>query len=172
MALLDEVRLAVRVSDETFDAELIAHVAAAMTDLRRVGVRESLLDPASLSPLAKAAVIQWVKADFGYDNPEAARFRESYREIARSLVCSSANECDETEDAYLTMEEFTASIVAALTPTDSSTDGSTTEPSTDGSTTEPSTDGTTTEPSTDGTTTEPSTDDTTGTEEPGGTDEP
>lgn len=105
MALLDEVKIACRVSSDVFDTELEAYISAALMDMRRAGVREELLSPASVSPMAKAAIFQWCKAYYGYDNPEAERFMESYREILRSLLNSRANECDE-EDAYDDLRDY------------------------------------------------------------------
>ena len=49
MALLDEVKVACRVSSDAFDTELEAYISAALMDMRRAGVREELLPPDSVS---------------------------------------------------------------------------------------------------------------------------
>ena len=109
MALLDEVKVACRVSSDAFDTELEAYISAALMDMRRAGVREELLPPVSVSPLAKAAIFQWCKAFYGYDNPEAQRFMESYREILRALLNSRANECDEP-DSYDDLRSYMETV--------------------------------------------------------------
>lgn len=95
MSLIDDVKLALRVSEDDFDDEVLGLMRAALMDMRRTGVREELLDPVSPSPLAKMAVIQYCKANFGYDNPEADRFMASYRQTVADLLNSSSNECDD-----------------------------------------------------------------------------
>ena len=113
MSLLDEVRLATRTSSDAFDAELLALVAAALSDMRRAGVREELLEPARLAPMAKSAVLCYVKASFGYDNSEALRFMASYRQTLADLLNSSANMCaDESDDEGL--NDFDSTIQSAL----------------------------------------------------------
>ena len=84
------------------DDELIDHLAAALSDLRRAGVREGLLEPSSLHPMAKEAVLLYVKAHYGYDNPEAQRFIDSYDATVNKLLNSSHNECadDDSRAAY------------------------------------------------------------------------
>ena len=107
----------VRVSGDAFDAEIKANVAAAMSDMRRAGVRESLLDPAALHPLAWSAVTLYLKARFGYDNPEAPRFMESYRQVVTDLLNSAANECaDEDEDRISTYASSVMSALDAMEP--------------------------------------------------------
>lgn len=112
MSLLDEVRTALRVSpmplpDESgnepysdawqptytsdFDGEIQTLIDAALADLTRVGIVPSLLDPDSIDPLAKMAVVLYAKAHFGYDNDEAARFAESYQRVVVDMLNSTAN---------------------------------------------------------------------------------
>lgn len=93
MSLLDDVRMAVRTVTDATDDELLDHIAAALSDLRRVGVREELLEPSSLHPLAKEAVVLYTKAAYGYDNPEAQRFLDSYDRTVHGLLNSAHNEC-------------------------------------------------------------------------------
>lgn len=93
--LLDEVRTALRVTSEMTDSEIQAWIAAAIADMRRVGIREELLDEENLAALPKAAVILYVKSMYGYDNSEAQRFLAAYRATVASLMNSKANVCDE-----------------------------------------------------------------------------
>jgi len=113
MSLLDDARLWTRVTDEVFDPELRGLIAAALTDMRRTGVREVLLDPSAPAPLARQAVMLYVKAMFGYDNSEATRFMDAYRQTVSDLLNSAANMCaDEDDDADV--EGYAAMVEDAL----------------------------------------------------------
>lgn len=112
MALLDDVRTALRVSPvpiddpegrspeedgweptytSDYDDEIQDLVNAALADMTRVGIVASLLDPDNVGPLAKQAVKLYAKAHFGYDNDEAERFSESYERTLVDLMNSTAN---------------------------------------------------------------------------------
>lgn len=91
MALIDEVRLAVRTSSKATDAEIQMWVDAALADMLRVGVASDLLEQESLAALPKAAVVCYVKAHYGYDIEERAQFDQSYRDIVVNLMHSKAN---------------------------------------------------------------------------------
>lgn len=91
MSLLDDAKLALRVSGTVFDAEIEMLVDAARADLRRIGVRERLLEEGYENSLVRTAVCCYCKANFGYDVKERAQFEESYRRIAVDLANSSAN---------------------------------------------------------------------------------
>jgi len=98
MSLLDDARLWTRVTDEVFDPELRGLIAAALTDMRRTGVREHLLEPGALYPLAKQAVMLYVKAMFGYDNSESTKFMQAYHQTVADLLNSAANMCADEDD--------------------------------------------------------------------------
>ena len=102
--LLDEVRTALRVTSEMTDSEIQAWIAAAIADMRRVGIRDELLVEEELAALPKAAVILYAKAMYGYDNAEAPRFLSAYRATVASLLNSSANVCQQ-EDTTTTSDE-------------------------------------------------------------------
>ena len=128
MALLDDVRTALRVSpipldDEAgrapysdgweptfasdFDDEIQDLIDAALADLTRVGIVPSLLDPDSLHPLAKRAVVAYAKAHYGYDNDEATRFIESYERTVIDMANSTANiECWRVSMADCVVEDI------------------------------------------------------------------
>ena len=91
MALTDDVKVALRVSSNAYDAEVAALVAAALADMRRVGVPDAALSEESPDPLARMAVLLFCKARFGYDNDEAPRFEESYRQTVADLANSPAS---------------------------------------------------------------------------------
>ena len=92
MALLDEMRTSLRVVSDMTDDEIQMWVDAAIADMRRCGVKDSLLEQESLSPLAKSAVTCFVKGQYGYDNDEAPRFMDTYRMLLVGLLNSKSNE--------------------------------------------------------------------------------
>lgn len=87
-SLLQEVKVALRVSSSKTDAEVSAWVSAAIADMRRVGVAPERLSADKMDPLCKAAVLLYVKGMFGFDNSEAPRFIESYRLLVSELINS------------------------------------------------------------------------------------
>lgn len=88
MALVDDVKVALRVSSDAYDSEVEGLIAAAKRDLDRVGVPAEMLSVGSEDALAKMAVTLYCKAHFGYDNSEAGRFMESYRQIVADMLNS------------------------------------------------------------------------------------
>lgn len=85
MALLDEVKVALRVTSDAFDTEIRGLIEAAKRDLNRVGVDEALVDS---DPLAKMAVVLFAKSRFGYDNSDASRFEDAYRQTVVDILNS------------------------------------------------------------------------------------
>lgn len=79
--MLESVKLALRLSGDAFDEEVQGLIDAASRDLQEVGVTP---DPAN--PLVKRAIITYCKSEFGYDNPDAPRFMESYAHLKVSLM--------------------------------------------------------------------------------------
>jgi hypothetical protein len=90
--LIDDVRVALRVTSTMTDVEVDALIEGAIADMRRVGIRDELLERESLSPLAKAAVVMWCKANYGFDNSEGPTYFERYKWLVTSMVNSSMNE--------------------------------------------------------------------------------
>ncbi|MBR3327918.1 MAG: hypothetical protein IKG22_11415 [Atopobiaceae bacterium] len=89
MALIDDIKLSLRVTTDALDAEVQAYIDAALYDMERVGVDLDLLT--SDNAFVKTAIIAYCKAQFGYDNSEARRFDEAYRRIVCDLLNSSEN---------------------------------------------------------------------------------
>lgn len=87
MALLDEVKVALRVTSDALDPEIAMWIDAAKADMHRVGVPRDLLYDGVMDPYVQAAVTLYVKANFGYDNDEAQRFESTYRQ----MVCDILN---------------------------------------------------------------------------------
>lgn len=91
MALLDEVRRAVRVSDGYYDDELKTLIDTALFDMENKGVDPDFIHGKNgeYPPIVKQAVVLYAKANFGLDNEDAPRFAEAYR----LTVCSLLNSC-------------------------------------------------------------------------------
>lgn len=88
MSLIDDVKVALRVTSDAFDPEVEMLVEAALRDLERVGIPGELLVDGPTDPLVRAAVCMYAKAHFGFDNSEAPRFDESYRQIVKDVLNS------------------------------------------------------------------------------------
>lgn len=88
MALLDDVKVALRISPDTtaFDGEVQDLIEAAKADLRLAGVAEAKLDGSD--PLVKRAVITYSKAHFGWDVPDAERLERAYEMLKAHLTLS------------------------------------------------------------------------------------
>ena len=81
MALIDDVKKQLRITTSEFDTEVNGLIDAAKKDLETVGVYS--ID--ENDPLIKNAIILYAKANFGYDNPEADRFQETYENIKNKI---------------------------------------------------------------------------------------
>ncbi len=71
-----------------FDEEIKELIIAARADLTGIGILPSKAYD-DTDPLTRRAVILYVKAEFGLDNPDAQRYRESFDQIKRHLALSS-----------------------------------------------------------------------------------
>lgn len=87
MATLSEVKIALRVSNTALDGEITDLIAAARQDLILSGVLASKANSTTDS-LIKRAVVTYVKAHFGWDNPEAERFLSAYVMLKQHLTLS------------------------------------------------------------------------------------
>ena len=95
MALVDDIKVSLRVSTDAMDAEVEMLIGAALYDMERAGVNPALLeidDEGCISnKFVKTAVTSYCKANFGYDVSEAARFSDTYYRIVCDLLNSSEN---------------------------------------------------------------------------------
>lgn len=90
MSLIDDVKVSLRVTSSAFDTEVQMLIDAAIADMGRVGVDEALLSTTTPGDLVNVAIHCYAKANFGYDNPEAGRFNEMYRQTVCDLINSPA----------------------------------------------------------------------------------
>ena len=86
MALLDDVKKALRASDAEYNTEVQDLIDTAKLDLEITGVLAiKILDT---DALIKRAITVYCKANFGYNNPDADRLTQSYSSLKSHLVLS------------------------------------------------------------------------------------
>ncbi len=85
MATLSEVKIALRVSNTALDGEITDLIAAARQDLILSGVLASKANSTTDS-LIKRAVVTYVKAHFGWDNPDHERLLSAYNQLKLHLT--------------------------------------------------------------------------------------
>jgi hypothetical protein len=96
LALLDDVKAALRISaaNTAYNTEVSDLIAAATADLKLSGVTaEKAVDT---NTLIKRAITAYVKANFGWNNPDAERLQKSYEMLKNHLTLS-------TEYAFFTI---------------------------------------------------------------------
>ena len=80
-------RKAIRITNNKFDDEISDLIGAARTDLLLGGILlNKVCDEKDY--LIKRAIMSYVKAEFGLDNSDAAKYRESYDMLKRHLMLS------------------------------------------------------------------------------------
>ena len=86
MTLLDRARRELRIASNAFDAEIQDLLDAAALDLQQVNIRaDAISDP---DALVRRALLTYVKAHFGWDNPDHERLVNSYTGIKQHLRLS------------------------------------------------------------------------------------
>lgn len=90
--MLEDVKNALRISDNDFDNEIRDLIEAAKSDLETSGVASSFIREDKNGPLIKNAIINFCKAEFGYDNPDSDRFRRAYESLKIKLALRSKEE--------------------------------------------------------------------------------
>jgi uncharacterized phage protein (predicted DNA packaging) len=85
MAMLDDVKIALRVSHTALNSEITDLIAAARQDLILSGILPAKAN-SDTDALIKRVVITYVKAHFGYDNPDHERFLNAYHQLKLHLT--------------------------------------------------------------------------------------
>jgi uncharacterized phage protein (predicted DNA packaging) len=85
MAMLDNVKVALRVSHTSLDTEIIDLIAAARQDLILSGVLSAKAN-SDTDTLIKRAIVTYVKAHFGMDNPDYERLVMAYEKLKTHLT--------------------------------------------------------------------------------------
>lgn len=90
MALLDDVKVACRVTTDTFDDELSDLILAGFADIGITDVRKSILNEGCCPALVKRAVLTYCKMNFGQvEDGVYDRLKASYDEQKSQLLMSS-----------------------------------------------------------------------------------
>ena len=87
MPILDDIKIALRISNTAYDSEINDLVAAARADLKLSGILESKVND-DTDPLIKRAITVYVKTNFGWNNPDAERLQQSYDMLKCHLALS------------------------------------------------------------------------------------
>jgi uncharacterized phage protein (predicted DNA packaging) len=87
VALIDDVKAALRVDGNDHDGELSDLIAAAQADLTLSGVDPDKARDET-DPLIKRAVIAYVRAHFEWDHPNTERLQTAYDMIKAHLSLS------------------------------------------------------------------------------------
>lgn len=91
--MLEEIKKYLRISNTAYDAEITDLINAAKADLRLSGV----INIDETDALIKRAVSTYVKANFGWNNPDVDKLQNSYNLLKGHLTFSA--EYTEVEDA-------------------------------------------------------------------------
>jgi len=90
MALLDDVKVACRVTSTAFDTEITDLISAAFADLGITDIKPELLTETGIEPLIKQAVITYCRMNFGFQSDNFYnRLKASYDEQKSQLLMSS-----------------------------------------------------------------------------------
>lgn len=84
MAIRDDVKLALRVSNSSFDGEIDDIIAACKIDLVEAGAENT--DEADA--LVKRAIILYAKANFGMANPDMEKYQKAYDRLKITMALS------------------------------------------------------------------------------------
>lgn len=82
------IRQSLRINHTHLDGEITDLIEAARADLLLGGILPDKVNDETDS-LIKRAVVNYVKAEFGLDNADAGKYRESYNMLKRHLMLSS-----------------------------------------------------------------------------------
>lgn len=81
------IRRYLRTNHTHFDAEITDLIGAAQADLLLGGIKAAKVEDES-DALIKRAIVCYVKAEFGLDNADADKYRNSYEMLKRHLQLS------------------------------------------------------------------------------------
>lgn len=88
MAILDDVKLALRYDGNALDAEVTDLIAAARQDLILSGILASKANSAT-DALIKRAIILYAKFNSDFDSTEANRYQQAYLYLKQHLLLTS-----------------------------------------------------------------------------------
>ena len=85
---ISDIRHSLRISHTHFDGEITDLIGAARSDLLLGGIKSEKINDES-DALIKRAIVVYVKAEFGLDNADSEKYRESYNMLKRQLMLSN-----------------------------------------------------------------------------------
>ena len=85
MAMIDDIKISLRITHTALDVEIVDLIAAARQDLILSGVLPIKAN-SDTDPLIKRAIASYVKAHFGYDNPDFERLERAYHQLKMHLT--------------------------------------------------------------------------------------
>lgn len=86
--LIYDVRRYLRINHTHLDAEITDLIGAARADLLLGGIKAEKVNDES-DALIKRAIVCYVKAEFGLDNADTEKYRNSYEMLKRHLQLSN-----------------------------------------------------------------------------------
>ncbi|MDD5589474.1 MAG: hypothetical protein PHP92_05440 [Candidatus Nanoarchaeia archaeon] len=86
MAILDDVKISLRISTTitAYNTEINDLISACKADLALSGIYNT----SDTDTLVKRAIMTYVKANFGYNNPDSDRLRNAYESLKNHLTLS------------------------------------------------------------------------------------
>ena len=89
MALIDDVKRSLRITNTAMDSEVESLIYAAISDLHISGVTTPNLKYDTSDYLLKQAIILYSKAFFGISNPDSEKYKTAYDNL-KTQLCLSA----------------------------------------------------------------------------------
>lgn len=90
MALLDDMKQALRINNTEMDIEVLDLIETAKSEMSNININiNKVTDTGEMDPLIKRAITLYCKANFGYDNSDAERFAECYKMLKIHLALSA-----------------------------------------------------------------------------------
>jgi hypothetical protein len=86
MAILDDVKLSLRISSTAYNTEITDLVEACKADLSLSGINTT----DDTDTLIKRCIMSYVKAYYGYNNPDSDRLKEAYESLKRHLALTES----------------------------------------------------------------------------------
>ncbi len=87
MLILNDIKTVLRISNTAYDTEITDLISAARSDLMLAGILPSKANN-DTDPLIKRAITVYVKAHFGWNNPDSEKLKQSYDMLKAHLVLS------------------------------------------------------------------------------------
>lgn len=87
MPILNDIKTALRISNTVYEGEILDLIAAARADLMLAGILPVKAND-DTDPLIKRAITVYVKAHFGWNNPDSEKLKQSYDMLKAHLVLS------------------------------------------------------------------------------------